>query len=377
MKIFTRIFKVFLFFVGCLQALSAMALVQIEEDPAVFEALTKNSNVAWEKVAHDPSLRKDILTNLNTSDILGLYPMRSFLIKTGKEACFRNEVWMVLFNGGLKAVFNPKDAEDQDSALGEQVAYACAEFIATTTGYCLVPPTTTREIRGVTGSLQFFIETPYDLWKDADRTRFFQNLSPDLQNLASYFLVIFGQWDQHPGNYMGIPSPHSLGDLVAIIDNEGIINLQRLMKDGRSYVRVAFEKDETLEDSGPLFLSGSISLKTLRSILGDKVPEARLKNIHQSFFGEGDTQQDSSRPLSYMLKDGFPWIQYHAHNEKAFPLPKKPSQKTQEAYEPLNLAILRALYKPLIDFNPERFSDSFLKSILERREILQGRFFKK
>ncbi|HQS85024.1 MAG TPA: hypothetical protein PLY23_09065 [Alphaproteobacteria bacterium] len=366
-----------LIFIGilfCVQTGSAM-LLNIPEEDHVYQTLTKTLNAPWETVAQNPELRRDFLVQLQTSEISSLYPMRSYLTKIGKEARFDNEVWMVLFKNGLKAVFKPKTEEERENALGERVAYDCAEFIAKTTGYCLVPPTTTREIHGFTGSLQWFIESPYDLWKDTDHTPFFKKLPLNLKDLTSHFLFVFGQWDQHPGNYMGIPSELNLGTtLVGLIDNEGIVNAQIIPPLGRPYVRVSYEKDQDLQDSGALVLAGSISLKTLKSIFGDKVPEGHLKSIYHTFFGDDDKTQDASRSLSYILKDGFPWIQYHAHNQKAFPLAKKLSGKAKESYELLTLPILSALFKPLTDFNPNRFSDLFLQSVLERRDMLMTRF---
>ncbi len=377
MRFSTLFLKIFFLLVCFTQTISAM-LLDISEDEKVYQALTQTLNAPWKTVATDPELRKKIVSDLQASEISGLYPMGAYLTKTKKEARFNNEVWMVLLAGGLKAVFKPKTPDDQDSALGEAVAYQCAEFIALTTEYCLVPPTTTREIQGFTGSLQWFVASAYDLWQDRDRSQFFQKLNPNLQNAASHFLFVWGQWDAHPGNYMGITSSDSTqDDHVALIDNEGIVNLKITLFYNRPFIRIAYEESSDITDSGPLTLAGFPSLASLRNIFKDKVPEPRLNAIFENFFGEGETQ-DTSRSLSYILKNKFPWIQYHANNPKAFPIKAKNfSGKTRTAYEALTLPLLRDLFKPLIEFNSNRFSDVFLNGILERRDMLLTQFPKK
>lgn len=350
-------------------------LLDIPEDESILHKLQMNKNHPWQFVARDKDLQTKIEAQLQDSEISDLYPMRAFLKSVGKEARFNNEVYIVLFTNGLKAVLKPKTEEDQESVLGEVIAYKCAQHLASSlpSFYCLIPPTVVRTYGGFKGSLQWYVESPYDLWRPEDHAEAFKKLNPYVSNLASLFLFIFGQWDRHPGNYLVTTSSETTEENdVALIDNEGIINCQIVLGHQHPFVRIGYEKDTSLLDSGPHTLKEA-SLEDVHQVFKGTVPLSRLQSLHKTFFEKSDAQ-DGSKVLTYLFKNGFPWIQYHGTNPKAYPLAACFSLEDQRAYDTFTLANLKDLFSPLMHRNVKRFSEEFLSHILERRKILKEAF---
>lgn len=337
-------------------------------DPVIGE-ISKIRNAPWQcNAATAPTFEHSL-----EQDIAAMAEMRPFLEANGKVAKFNNEVHIVQLADGTKGAFKPKSPEDQDSAIGEVVAYRIALELAKITGHLLVPPTVLKEhpSDGRIGSLQWFVESPWDLWKDEDRATALRLLSPALKDEGALFCHAF-QWDTHPGNYMIAEGQGETPVYLALIDNEGIVNAKVVREYGeRHYVKVA--RSDVSEEA---LTFGSLENPTVETMRATFVgtPETRLQGIHRSYFGA--TAQDTSITIRYALGQGGLWLQRHAGNAKAFPVKsERLDPLVRAAYEDL-MPKLSDLCMPLRDFDATRFGDSFITAMQARIQMALDAFEK-
>ncbi len=319
----------------------------------------------------------DQLANrMETGEIVEVMDMREYLKLQNKIAKFAGEVYLVCIEntnevGGkeyCKAVFKPRDPGAMEGPYAEIAAFQASRFLSKYTGKHLVPPTILKEYCGRIGSLQWYVESSLDLWKEKDFSRAYQDLNPeDLANGAA-FVHVLGQWDTHPGNQ--IMPYNAAGALqLALIDNEGICNFKysRSMME-RPFVRIAYQEK-----------ASSISTKhhtiqTLKTPTLEALTEAfkifdfdepRLKNLHEFLSCRGKQDMD------YMIHKNFLWVQYHRYNSAAFPNHVKTYPRSIDtAYFALDMNALKRIFELGCKACPDRFNDKFFKDILARRDQL-------
>ncbi len=163
--------------------------------------------------AWDDTLNFDeIEQRLTDESVIKMEDMRTFLKKSGKLPSGTHPVTMVTLKSGLKGVFK------KDGYHGEVVAYRICKAL----GLRLVPPTVYKNLKGTEGSFQFFVESPIDLKKVADR-EYYENLGhKDLcdDKMLHYLLC---RWDTKSGNQL--IAKHDDRYYLALIDNAGIRSL--------------------------------------------------------------------------------------------------------------------------------------------------------
>lgn len=290
--------------------------------------------------------------------------MREYLQAKNKIAKFAGEVYIVLLDNGIKAVWKPRDGDHINSAVAEVVAYQASKWLEKYSGRHLVPPTIIKTFRGRTGSLQYFVESDFDLWLEKDRSTVNSRLSKDNFANAAAFIHVLGQWDAHPGNRMATIDDNNEVQ-ITLIDNEGIANRKYSPSiTERPYVRVAYG---TLPQGTPLFI-------TLKNPKKDEIQKAwapfslgekRLNNLYQILSGNGE------RDANFMLWNNGLWLQYHQRNKDAFPnhVDYYPFW-LQTAYEDLTPDVLKSIFALGLEAIPRFFNDAFFQDILSRKKQL-------
>lgn len=274
--------------------------------------------------------------------------MKDHLQSQGKICDFNGKVFVVELNNGLKAVF--KDcSEDLGDAEAEVAAYQASVFL----GFPNVPPTIIKEIEGVKGSFQLFVETTIDALKLKNYKETLQEAGPeDLANL-NLFYFIFGQWDTGPHNILILKEKEKT-HLVAI-DNSGIRNQQHVKYGDLPFVRLFYNESlNTNDEDQPFPFDQTRTIGDYAESYLDKFPPYLKQN-----------KRRWSLP-AVIYQNGL-WVQYHAGDEDfdksvAAMLP----EKTKEILEKLDLGTLKKIFTINEGKLPDFATDSHLKAILER-----------
>lgn len=184
----------------------------------VLEVRADNKAVYTEQPAWDKKLNLEkIEKQLRTEPIVELKPMKDHLVANGRVVFYKTKVYLATLANGLKAVFKPESGR-LFRAYGEVAAYRASTWLKLR----LVPPTVIKTYKNMRGSLQFFVESPFDLLKDQDRDQAFSMLSAEVKSDMQIFYFIFGQWDPHPGNQLVALGKDGKAYL-ALIDNAAFI----------------------------------------------------------------------------------------------------------------------------------------------------------
>jgi hypothetical protein len=315
-------------------------------------------NPAWSATVVQAVELESLLT---TSYIASSFDMRVYLGKTDKIARFRGEVYLAILSNRIKAVFKPRAEDEMENAFAEVVAYDCAKYLAVNgLGYVMVPPTVMTEFQGRKGSLQYFVESPFDLWIDDQRALAMSKVPVGHIRHASLFLAILGQWDQHPGNWM-VTKDYK----IALIDNEGIVNRKTFKPDSknysRPYVRVHHNIELEAQEMNFGVLERSASQDDFANIFGRYLPQQRVKSLHSVA-----SSQDGGC-FNYAIGKGGVWVQYHVNNPRAFPVLPEVHKSYDDVltFQRMNESI-GMLLAPLIATDEQRFSGDFLQEVKER-----------
>lgn len=303
-----------------------------------------------------------ILEILKTSKISSMESMRDYLSRTKKSISFNNKnVFLVTFEGGIKAVFKAFPKDDQSEAQAEVAAYNASLHL----GFPKIPPTVLRELDGKKGSLQLYVDTKIDLGQEGQFNEFIKTVSKDdLANLNLFYFV-FGQWDTDPHNVMGYQAgAHSY--LIAI-DNADIADPQHVRYGERPFVKVIDSKALDTQDFDKPFPFDQAKLEridTLKKTYAEKLPK--------SFYTRFKVKQ-----LSYVVHRNAFWRQFYVFEKDAVIQPFSPYAP------PATLEKLKALDKKAIKdiFNVgekiEFLTDEYVDSILGRRDQVLRYFEKK
>ncbi len=298
----------------------------------------------------------DISTLLKKGKVISLYPMREYLHSIGKKADFYGNIFFVELDNGLKAVFKSLPKDDLGDAYAEVAAYQASIVL----GFPHVPPTVMTEIKGMKGSLQFFVETDIDALDSGIYDRALKEVHfEDVANLHLFYFV-FGQWDSGPHNIL-ILNDKEKTHLIAI-DNSGVRNHQRVKYGNLPFVRVCYSDTLQTNDWGKPFpfeqakTIESPTTEKLRKAFGDKLPES----FYQSFKSYG-------LPFRYVIHQNSLWRQYHAGDDKfMMSFTTHLSDQTKKSLERLDLPLLKKIFA--CAKNADFLTPSYLAAILERRD---------
>lgn len=184
-----------------------------------FMHTTRSEHIYYKKQPlWDSSLDfNEIEKQLKTQPIISLKKMSTYLKKHKKLIKFHNKVYVAVLANGLKAVFKPDNAR-KNYSYGEIAAYRTSLWL----GQRLVPPVVLREHQGQRGSLQFFVESPFDLVNPKSEKKAFSMLSRKVLSDAQIFCFIFKHKGSHSGNQL-IALGKDGKAYLALIDNASIM----------------------------------------------------------------------------------------------------------------------------------------------------------
>ena len=176
--------------------------------PESYENLTKQPN--WD----DELDYEKIEFQLLCYEIISLLDMRGYLRSQNKRASYTNAVYLVTLKNGLKAVFKPES--NCQNPYAEVAAYKASKLL----GLKLVPPTVIRSHNNIYGSLQFFVESPFDLINNDQNKKARSILTLQEINDTYLFYFIFGHADiNNRGNQIIAFNNKAK---IALVDNSSI-----------------------------------------------------------------------------------------------------------------------------------------------------------
>jgi hypothetical protein len=155
----------------------------------------------------------DVEKTLEKGRIISVQDLKSALTESGKKPSGTTVgMKLVTFADGTKAIWKPGSKN-----FTEVAAYRAARAV----GSRLVPPTVARkmdastfdssvpqqmatELTGLEGSLQYFVQTPYDLLKISgpERVAIWKKVPNSQKAQRDIFNFVFGNWDLHWGNLL-------------------------------------------------------------------------------------------------------------------------------------------------------------------------------
>ncbi len=326
--------------------------------------LLQTNNPTWDPGADAGAIERQ----LNDGVIWQIMDMRMYLQSINKIARFSGEVYVVLLNNGVKAVWKPRDNTRIMSVYAEQVAFRASAWLKEYSGVHLVPPTIIKSYQGRIGSLQYYIESPLDLWDEHQRGQALAALDPDDLANAVAFIHTFGQWDSHSGNQIAYIGEHG-STVLGLIDNEYIVSRQYSpdMKH-RPYVHTGHVMqgiDVNMPDQE--FTLIKPTKQQLDQALSNFKPSpyftSQLYEIGLDF-GNCD--------LEYMVRANGLWIRYHKDKKEMFPNQASCyPQYLIDAYTDLDMDTLHEIFQPAIEVDSTHFNNAYLGDILSRaRQLL-------
>jgi hypothetical protein len=283
--------------------------------------------------------------------------MHDYLVSQNKVVEFDNQVFLLTLESGTKGVFKPcLNDEDLADFYAEVAAFKACNFMR----FDFVPPTVMRNINGLTGSFQLFIETKDDALVPGAFSFALQQTDPaDLANLKIFYFV-FGQWDTGPHNIL-IDVKNNHTHLIAI-DNSGICNRQHVRYGELPFVQLYYnEKFNTDDSDKPFPFDGVQRLQKpteqeLNLRFKGCVPPTLCKRLARK------------NALHYVLYQNSLWVQFHAEDDgfvksftDCYPL------ATIQHLKELNLEVLKdQIFDHAV--GTHLLEENFLNAILDRRD---------
>lgn len=298
-----------------------------------------------------------IETALANEKIIDIKKIKDYF-SDSKKIDADNDVYIVLLENNLKAIFKPN--EDWPA---EIAAYQANKFM----NYRLVPPTVMRIINDQKGSLQFFVESDIDLLESDDICeKCFSNLYPKVVSDMKLFYFIFGQWDMHPGNQ--IIQINNNKYYLALIDNAGLINKQQIRYGDFAFICRSYDNNRN-DDFTIDFPFNSFSVLNNPTI--EEIQEAFGNFLSESVITQ---MWDRYTHIVYCIWRNALWIKfYNGHNFLKPNYTKNYYQATIDAYKKLDRTALEKIWaiglaqdenliKQLINLTLER-KEQLLKSV--------------
>lgn len=294
----------------------------------------------------------DIETSLALESPVKTTEMKAYLRSTGKIPAGTTEVYLVEFENGLKGVFKPKKGQ----GAVEVFAYELSKKLKLE----IVPPTILRTINGRKGSLQLFIESPYDLIIPSDLRKAKSIASERSLADIQLFSFLAGKTDSNLGNRL----IDSCGTWISI-DNDSIRRVS-IGRYGVSLFRPAqlnvgglkgvlieefpFENAKTLP---------APSLRELKTLFSDYIQKHRdFQRLHK-----WGNSAFSDNHLTYVIWNDVVWAQSSKHFGVAY----------TDRYQRDSLEALRAVtekeIKAIIPASLEENWD-WVESFMSRRKAV-------
>lgn len=177
----------------------------------------------------------DAITRMLQSEhIAEVETLESFFEREGRAVQFTNEVHLVQFCNGQKAVFKPVEEDDIRYAYAEVAAYNASQWL----GFPFVPPTVLRTVNGAWGSLQWYVHGESEI----------SFLDPEQEAAYKIFGFIFGQWDLCSSNQLIYKDEQGL--YLVAIDNANIADRQKSIYGQHPYVCL-WAKNKDFHDNEP------------------------------------------------------------------------------------------------------------------------------
>ena len=304
---------------------------------------------------------QNIEEQLKTNTIVKLIDMHKYLKANGKIDHFANEVYLAELENGLLAVFKPeKDLNAIENCLGELVAYEIDKIL----GFKLVPPTVLITYEGRFGSLQFFVESPFDLLKNKEYKEAFSILDDEEINRMYMFCYILGQWDTHHGNKIIAFNQESQKAKLALIDNAGIINFSQSRYGEHAFVQRLYDDSYVSEKINfPFDKAQIIKLpikydEFVKRLDGFNVSKRTLKHWNSSY-----------KSLCCVVWNNRLWIQYYKNNESVpINYTDHCSKATYDAFKKLDRALLEQAWSKAYEYQPLEKVNKLIDMILQRRD---------
>ncbi len=334
---------------------------------------------------------------LRKEPIVELKEMKDYLKEKGRVVFYKTKVYVATLANGLKAVFKP-EAGRLFKAYGEVAAYRASQWLRLR----LVPPTVLKTHKKMRGSLQFFVESPFDLLKDSERDHAFSLLSEQTKSDRQIFYYIFGQWDPHPGNQL-VSLDKDGKAYLALIDNAAFIVPARVRSGEPPFIQeIAYGDDDLYNEPFPF---NEVFYISLPIALGqDEKNGTVLLQQHRKNVGlclnelcayKKFTNKEAHYvvPLDYILywntlnvthlpvvmwKNSL-WVQYdwnscdvlsRVHKGISISQVHIHSPESLKRYKKLSLKALHWMFEEAIKSHTRYCSAHFFSSILKRRDQL-------
>ncbi len=270
-------------------------------------------------------------------------------------------ILLLTFADGTQGIWKPGSS----SAIAAEVA---AFRAARKIGSRLVPPTVERALpSGVTGSVQYFVRSTYDLVNMTyrERSALWGRVPKEQKSERDAFNFVFGQWDLHSGNVL-IDQNFNL----VSIDNGGIRNRQMVRFGDLPFVKrfnLKRQIQRKLETEAFPFDSAVFLKKPSADEILD-VLRPYVEEKDRAFFIDkrrpSKQNPDPDNTMKIAIWGNSIWIQTIGFANYGPLKPESLSERTLAAYRALTFGRLRIL------FPESAFSSAQLHEILERRDQL-------
>jgi hypothetical protein len=298
--------------------------------------------------------REKIEEALIKEHVVSLTKIADYLTQQGKVCDADNEVYVALLKSGLKAIFKP--GEDR---YAEVVAYRASTFL----GLTFVPPTVLRTIDKIPGSLQLFVDSPIDLYKDA---AIYNKIDTQEIRTMKLFYFVFGQWDMHKGNQLielSNKQPH-----LVLIDNAGMTNKQQVQYGDFAFVCLAWSNKRNDDFTVPFPFDqpqtlSQPSLEELERIFDEFMPNENIKRFWQRH-----------KRITYCIWHNALWIQFYKDNPDYTPnYVPLPDSALLARYKKLTKEIIEEFWKEALETEDKQHFHQLIGLTLERLEqVLQA-----
>lgn len=304
---------------------------------------------------------QEIENFLKFEPIINIETIDEYFEKKNKTCNHTQDVFIVHFKNNIKGVF--KDCSEQIERFnncGEVIAYTISCYLE----FPYIPTTVYREINGIKGSLQLFVEGE-EIHKENLET-VLQSVDEDQKIKLKIFNFIFGQWDTWPGNFL--LKQYKGKNYIISIDNECILNIHYCIYGQTPFVRCVYSENLDTNNCKANFFDNEVCVihnptsEKLKKIFGSQLPQSFYNTV--SFYGNN---------FYYVIYDNALWRNhyYEAKDGKDFILSYVPyiTDEIRERIENLNFDLLKKIYT----INNEIFSSKLFSTILDRKnQVLNG-----
>jgi hypothetical protein len=290
---------------------------------------------------------------LSTLPVVKFVHLHDALAEMGKKPSGTTlGIRLLVFEDRTKAVWKPDGRQTE----GEVGAYQAAKLV----GYRLIPPTVARSIGDLTGSIQYFVDSPVDLLAltRQQREQLWTKVSVKEKSERDIFNFVFGQWDRHWGNVL-VDEARSL----IAIDN-GAVRSRQMVRFGELpfIARLPFKGEAAKKAAGTDW--GSFPFN--QSILLERPTKEAFTEIVGQYVDSMSIdrfwKERTDTTMRIVIWDNHVWIQAIGFGNYGPILPMSFPKETMQAYRKLTYENLRtALPFPA-------FSDKQIFEILERRD---------